>query len=107
MFFTNGVIDEEFVVDKHYVGPTQNHLAPSFHVAIDCYEGYMVLIRAIGEKHPELIWLMKALLSPNLFELAPTFVKLRWNIAVLIPKAKLIFGFKFFWNKSNKVILCY
>ena len=46
MFFSNGDICEEFVVDKHYVGPTCNHHASSICVAIDYYQGYMVLICA-------------------------------------------------------------
>jgi hypothetical protein len=46
MFFHNGDVREEFVVDDYYVGPARNRPPTSFRVAIDCYEGYMVLVRS-------------------------------------------------------------
>ncbi len=49
MFFSNGDVREEFAVDDHYVGPARNRPAPSFRVAVDCHEGYMVLVRAGDE----------------------------------------------------------
>ena len=52
MFFSNGDVREEFVVDEYYVGPARNRTAPSFCVGVDCHEGYMVLVRAVNEEHP-------------------------------------------------------
>ena len=63
MFFDNGDIREEFATDDHYVGPARNRPTPSFRVAIDCYEGYIILV--CHEEHLKLIWLVKILSSPN------------------------------------------
>jgi hypothetical protein len=65
MFFINGDICEEFVEDKHYISPTCNRLALSFHVVVDCHEGYMVLLHARDEKYIKSLWSVKALSSPN------------------------------------------
>lgn len=53
MFFTNRDVHEEFAVDKHYIGFARNWPAPSFHMGVDCYKGYMVLVRARDEEHPK------------------------------------------------------
>ena len=73
MFFDNGDIREEFAADDHYVGPARNRPAPSFRVAVDCYEGYMILVRPGDEEHPKPIWLVKALSSPNFVPTSPNF----------------------------------
>ena len=73
IFFSNGDVREEFVVDDHYVGPAHYRLASSFYVAGDCHEGYMVLVRLGYEEHPKLIWLVKALSSPNFVSTSPNF----------------------------------
>ena len=65
MFFSNRDVREEFAMDEHYVGHVRNRPASSFHIGVDCHEGYMVLVRARDEEHPKLIWLVKALSSPN------------------------------------------
>lgn len=69
MFFNNGDIYKEFDADNHYIGPTGrfNCLAPSFHVVVDCYKGFMVLVCVGNEEYTKLIWLVKALLLPNFF----------------------------------------
>ena len=51
MFFSNEDVREEFAMDKHYVGPSHSRPAPSFRVDVDCYEGYMVLVRVGDEEH--------------------------------------------------------
>lgn len=51
MFFSNEDIYKEFVVDEHYVGLACNCLIPSFHMVIDCYKGYMVLVCAGHDEH--------------------------------------------------------
>jgi hypothetical protein len=50
-------------VDEHYVGHACIHSTPSFRVVVDCYEGYMVLVRARDEKHPKPILVGE---SPNI-----------------------------------------
>ena len=92
MFFDNKDVHEEFAMNEHYVGLARNRPALSFRIGVDCHEGYMVLIRARDEEHPKSLWLVKILSSPYLFKLAPTFVKLKWNIAVLVPKTRTFSG---------------
>ena len=82
MFFINGDICEELVVDKHYVGPTRNGLALSFHVVVNCHGGYMVLVHARDKKYTKSLWLVKALSSPNF---VPTPLPLDWG-GRLLPK---------------------
>lgn len=55
IFFSNGDVHEEFTMDEHYVGHVCNRPAPSFHVTVDCYESYVVLICPRDEKHPKQI----------------------------------------------------
>lgn len=45
----NGEVHEEFNEDEHYVGPASNRSPPSFHVAMDYHEGYM-LILSLGDE---------------------------------------------------------
>ena len=73
MFYSNGEVREEFAADDHYVGPACDRPAPSFRVARDCHEGYMVLVRAGDEEHTKPIWLAKALSSPNFVSTSPNF----------------------------------
>ena len=44
IFFSNGDVREEITMDEHYVSHVRNRPAPSFHVTVDCYESYVVLI---------------------------------------------------------------
>jgi hypothetical protein len=40
----NGEVHKEFDEDNHYVGHASNCLLPSFCVAMDCHEGYMLIL---------------------------------------------------------------
>jgi hypothetical protein len=71
IFTSNGDVREEFTVDAHYVGHARNRPAPSFHVTVDCFEKYVVLIYPRDEEHPKQIWLVKILLSPNFVPTSP------------------------------------
>lgn len=46
IFFNNENLYEEFAVDKQYGGLVGKCLAISFHVGLDCYKDYMVLVHA-------------------------------------------------------------
>ena len=63
-------------MDEYYVGFAHNRPTPSFCVAIDCYKGYMVLVHAKDEEHPNPIWLVKALSSPNFVLTSPNFCQI-------------------------------
>ena len=76
MSFNNGDVREKFAADDQYIGPARNHPAPSFHVTIDSYEGYTVLIETRNEEQPKPIWLVKALSSPNFLPTSPNFCQI-------------------------------
>lgn len=76
MFLSNGGVHKEFIADKHYVGPTCNHPALSFCVAIDCHEGYTVLIHVGNGEHSKPIWLVKTLPLSILVPISPKFCQI-------------------------------
>lgn len=47
---------------------------------------FMILVHAGDEEYSRPICLVKALSSPILFQLAPNFIKLRWNIVMRVLK---------------------
>jgi hypothetical protein len=47
----NGEVCEEFDVDDHYVGHASQRLPPSFRIAVDCHEGYMLILRPGDETY--------------------------------------------------------
>jgi hypothetical protein len=61
----NGEVREEFDVDDHYVGPASQHPPPSFHIAVDCHEGYMLILRHGDETYVKPVWVARALSEPN------------------------------------------
>ena len=61
----NGEVCEEFDVDDHYIGPANNRPPPSFHIAVDCHEGYMPILRPRKETYAKLVWVARALSKPN------------------------------------------
>ena len=69
----NGEVCEEFDVDDHYVGHTSQHSPPSFRIAVDCHEGYMLLLRAGDETYVKPVWVAKALSEPNFATSSPHF----------------------------------
>ena len=76
MFFSNGDIHKEFVVDEHYVGHARNLPVTSFRVGVNCHEGHVILVRAGDEEHPKPIWLVKALSSPNFVRTSHNFCQI-------------------------------
>lgn len=77
MFFGNGNIRKEFAGDEHYVGHALNPLAPSSLVVVDYHEGWMVLIHAQDEEHPNPYSWQEHCCHQIFYQLAPIFVKLR------------------------------
>ena len=69
----NGEVREEFDVDDHYVGPASERPPPSFRIAVDCHEGYMLLLRAGDETYVKPVWVAKALSEPNFATFSPHF----------------------------------
>ena len=67
IFTGNGTVREEFAEDEHYIGPARQRPMPSFRVARDCGEGYMLLLRPGDDGlHPKPVWLALALSDPRL-----------------------------------------
>ena len=74
MFFSNGDVHEKFTVHEHYIGLASNYMAPSFHVNVKCYVGYMVLVCTRDMEHPNPIWLITTLLSPYFVPTNPNYM---------------------------------
>ena len=51
----NGEIHKKFNKDDHYIVPTSNCPPPSFCVAVDCHEGYMLISRLGDETYVKLV----------------------------------------------------
>ena len=47
----NAEVCGEFDEDDHYIGFASNCFPPSFHVAMDCHEGYMLIVRHEDETY--------------------------------------------------------
>ena len=77
MFINNRNIQEEFAIDKYYVGLAHNQVALSFRMGVDCHKGYVVLVRVEDKEHPEPIWLVRALSSPNFVRTSPNFRQIK------------------------------
>ena len=69
----NGEVREEFYVDNHYVKPASNRPLPSFRIAVDCYEGYMLILHPRDETYAKLVWVARALSKPNFITSRPHF----------------------------------
>jgi hypothetical protein len=69
----NGEVREEFDVDDHYVGPASQRPPPSFRIAVDCHEGYMLILRPGDETYVKPVWVARALSEPNFTTSSPHF----------------------------------
>ena len=63
----------EFNEDGHYIGPTCNCPPPSFHVAIDCHEGYMLILSLGDVTYAKLVWVARDSSQPNSVNYSPYF----------------------------------
>ena len=57
----NGEVHKEFDEDDHYIGHASNRLLPSFCVAMDCLEGYVLILRHGDETYAKPVCVAKAL----------------------------------------------
>jgi hypothetical protein len=69
----NGEVREEFDVNNHYVGHASQRLPPSFRIAVDCHEGYMLILRLGDETYVKPVWVAKVLSEPNFATSNPHF----------------------------------
>jgi hypothetical protein len=70
---SNGEVREEFDMDDHYVGPASSRPPPSFRIAVDCHEGYMLILRPGDETYAKPVWVARALSNPNFVTSSPHF----------------------------------
>ena len=70
-------VREEFDVDDHYVGPSSNCPPPSFHIAVDCHEGYILILRIGDETYAKLVWVARALSKSNFATSSPHFQQIQ------------------------------
>jgi hypothetical protein len=69
----NGEVREEFDTDDHYVGPASQRPLPSFRIAVDCHEGYMLILRPWDETYVKPVWVTRALSKPKFTTSNPHF----------------------------------
>jgi hypothetical protein len=62
----DGIVREEFVEDEPFIGPMGEQPRPSFQVARDVYEGYMLLIRLGDEVRPKPVWVCVGSITSSL-----------------------------------------
>jgi hypothetical protein len=63
-FIEDGNVRKEYNEDDYFVGQKRDHLAPSFRVLRDVYEGYFVAVRPVdGDSHP--VWIAWEKSYPN------------------------------------------
>ena len=60
-------------MDNHYVGLASNRPPPSFHIAMDCHEGYMLILRPGDEIYAKPVWVARALSKLNFATSRPHF----------------------------------
>jgi hypothetical protein len=84
------MVREEFVEDEPFIGPMGEQPQPSFRVARDVYEGYMLLIRPGDEVHPKLVWVALALSHPVLTSTSEHFQKIKVQYFMLSSKTRTI-----------------
>ena len=58
---------------SHYIGPANNRPQLSFYVAVDCHEGYMLVLRLGDETYAKLVWGVRALSQANFTTSRPHF----------------------------------
>lgn len=76
IFFNNGDICENLQWTNIMFGHACNCPTPSFHVVVDCCEGYMNLVCAGYKEHLKPIWLIKTLSSSNFVPTSPNFCQI-------------------------------
>jgi len=69
----NGEVREEFDADDRYVGPASQRPPPSFRIAVDCHEGYMLILRLGDETYVKPVWVARTLFKPNFTTSSPHF----------------------------------
>jgi hypothetical protein len=69
----NEEVCEEFDMDDHYVGSASQRSPPSFRIAVDCHEGYILILRPEDEIYAKPMWVVRALFKPNFATSNPYF----------------------------------
>jgi hypothetical protein len=74
----DGIVREEFAEDEPFIGLVGEQPRPSFRVARDVYEGYMLLVRHGDEEiHVKPVWVALALSDPMLSSSSERFQHIR------------------------------
>ena len=74
-FWKNEEVREEYDVYDHYVGPANNRPPPSFHIAVDCHEGNLLILRSVDETFAKPLWVAKVFLN----QILQSFDKFKWS----------------------------
>ena len=73
----NREVHEEFNEDNQYIGPANNRPQLSFCVAIDCHEGYMLILCHEAETYAKQVWVVRTLSRSNFITSSPRFLHIQ------------------------------
>jgi hypothetical protein len=60
-------------VDDHYIGHANQRPPLSFRIAVDCHEGYMLILRLGDETYVKPVWVARVLSKPKFATSSPYF----------------------------------
>ena len=81
------IVREEFAEDEPFIDLVDEQPWPAFQVALDVYEGYMLLIRPSDEAHPKLVLVALALSHLVLTSTSKYFQKIK--VQYFMPTSKM------------------
>jgi hypothetical protein len=86
----DGTLREEFLEDESFIGAVGEQPCPSFRVARDVYEGYMLLIRPGDETNPKPIWVVLDVSDPVLMSTSEHFQKIKVQYFTSTSKSRIV-----------------
>jgi hypothetical protein len=100
----DGIVREEFAKDEPFIGPVGEQPRPSFRVARDVYEGYMLLVRPGDEEiHVKPMWVALALLDPMLSSSSERFQYIRVQYFMATSKTRAMLETYASWDTKRNM----
>jgi hypothetical protein len=100
----DGIVREEFAQDEPFIGPVGEQPRPSFRVARDVYEGYMLLVRPGDEEiHVKPVWVALALSDPVLSISSKRFQHIRVQYFMPTSKTRAVLETSASWDTKQNM----
>ena len=98
----DGIVRKEFAIDEHYIEPRRDCLQPSFRIAKDCREGFMLLIHRGDEPvYPKPVQVGMALCDPRLVTTSEHYQHVQIQYYVLASRNKNILNSYEGWDSGR------